>query len=156
MNSSKSRSSKNKPTTSSTRKKRTTLCSTKSPNAASRSKRCLHITATLKINPEFFVTEVETFLWQDRHGEQHRPAEMATGYLFACLLLVFNATAPSWLRMPGRVYALRWSPRYRRAACVSILRELKNRTLTISQAEDLRAMRERASTYWPTYQELLV
>lgn len=73
---------------------------------------------------------------------------MPTKWLFNCFRMIWNATAPALLRVPGPVRELRWSPRYRRAACVAIMRVLQSRPLTTSQLDTLATMRARASAAW--------
>jgi hypothetical protein len=106
--------------------------------------------------PEYHIDEVTNFVWQTSDGEDLRPVEMPTRYLFNCLKMIFNNTAPAALRVaPFKARPLRWSARYRRAACVALLRALKGRELTTIQADELRSMKSAVTSTWPSFAALL-
>lgn len=90
------------------------------------------------------VESVDTWRWRDRRGTFHRPANMATSYLFYTLRMIWNNVCPPWARV-GNVRLYSFSAFYTRdymaEAVGQLLLELVTRDdLTAWQVAELNEM----------------
>ena len=71
------------------------------------------------------------FMWQDRDGDMHDPANMRTSHIFFCLRMIWNHTAPVEYRIePYQRYALnpkRFTREYTAMAIRCLMTELSKR-----------------------------
>lgn len=72
----------------------------------------------------------DTFLWWDRHGKLHAPADMSTKHVFFTLRMIWNHSAPKNMQIrPFKPYDFRpfYTKAYMIAAVYALVTELDKR-----------------------------
>ena len=90
------------------------------------------------------------FLWRDRHGEHHLPAQMETRHLFYTLRMIWNNTMPASARLPGHLYSFgpTYTHEYMLDAIFAIVPELSTRkNMTPEWGRQLQHMIDWISTH---------